>query len=250
MLREERYREILDLVNERGSISTSDLEEKLKASPSTVRRDLTELERQGKLKKVFGGAKKITKPSFIGFDEDMTVKEGKNMRQKLAIGKLAAGLIEENDFIYMDAGTSVEAMITFIGKENLTFVTNSVGIGRELASLKYKVIILPGFLKLTTDSIIGSPALEYLDSFSFSKGFFGTNGIDSDFFFTTPDINEALVKKKAISKCQKAYILADQSKFNKISQVTFSKDTDLPIITEEKNEEGRVGKITYLKEEK
>lgn len=129
----------------------------------------------------------------------------------------------------------VEAMIAHIKVndiKNVTFVTNSIYIAREISALKYKVFILPGEIKLSTDSIIGVSATQYLSRFNFAVGFFGVNGINKDFGLTTPDINEAMVKEAAMKRCNKAYVLADSSKFDKVSQVSFGENIDKEIITE------------------
>lgn len=70
---------------------------------------------------------------------------------------------------------------------------------------------------------------------NFNKGFFGTNGITEKSGFTTPDINEALVKETAFAHCHFKYILADSSKFGETSAVTFGNIKDATIITDKKN---------------
>lgn len=232
MLKEERQTKLVDLVNAENTIKTDLIAEKLGISLATVRRDINELDEEKKIKKIFGGAKAIQNVDYITTEERMDDKINVNIKEKLAIGSFAANLIKDNDFVYMDAGSSVEAMITFIKARGVTFVTNSIWIARELSALKYKVIILPGQIKLSTDSIIGVAASQYLENFNFTLGFFGTNGIHKDFGFTTPDINEAMIKKEAMSRCKKLYILADSSKFDKVSQVTFCKDLWNEIISE------------------
>lgn len=249
MLKDDRLSKIVELVNKNKTLRTDEIADKLNISLATVRRDLNELDENKRIKKIFGGAKAVSQVNFVTTEEAMTEKQNINMREKLAIGERAASLIEENDLVYMDAGSSVEAMVSYIKNKEVTFVTNSIGIARELSSLKYKVYILPGQIKLSTDSIVGIAASEYLRRYNFTIGFFGTNGLHKDFGFTTPDINEALVKSAAIERCKRAYILADSSKFEKISQVTFSNELDLPIITEDIDKDKRiVSKIINLKE--
>lgn len=246
MLKEERFTKIIELLEEKNTLKTEEISKYLNVSQATVRRDLNELDEMKKIKKIFGGAKTIANIDYITSEDRMDDKLRKNIKEKMSIGKYAAGLIKDNDFIYMDAGSSVEAMITYIDAKNVTFVTNSIWIARELSSLKYKVFILPGEIKLSTDSIIGVSTIEYLTKFNFSLGFFGTNGIHSDFGFTTPDINEAMIKSQAMKRCKKSYILADSSKFDKVSQVVFCKDLSTEIITEDIEDENYKAKIIKL----
>lgn len=116
--------------------------------------------------------------------------------------------------------------LNYRGNHGLFVYKNS-----DLSARNYKVFILPGEIKLSTDSIIGIAASEYLRRFNFTVGFFGTNGLHKEFGFTTPDINEAMVKTAAIERCKEVMILADDSKVGKVSQVTFCHDVEAKIIT-------------------
>lgn len=231
MLKDERFLKIIEIIDEAGTIKTSEIAEKLDISLATVRRDLNELDRLNKLKKIFGGAKTITSASYITTEEDMQAKSSMNVDDKNKIGKFAASLIKDNDFIYLDAGSSVTAMINHIKAKDLLFMTNSFGIAKKVSALNYKVFVIPGELKVLTDSLIGASSVDYLNMFNFSLGFFGTNGIHKEIGFTTPDINESIVKAKAVERCNKAYVLADYSKFGKVSKVTFCSDINVEIIT-------------------
>lgn len=249
MLKDDRLTKIIELVNAKGSVRTNEIAEDLGISLATVRRDLNELDNAHKIKKIFGGAKSVSQMNFVTSEQAISEKQNINMKEKLAIADQAAKLINEDDLVYMDAGTSVEAMVSFIKNKEVSFVTNSIGIARELSSLKYKVYILPGQIKISTDSVVGIAASEYLRKFNFTIGFFGTNGLHRDYGFTTPDINEAMVKTAAIERCKQAFILADSSKFEKISQVTFYNDLDIKIITDDIDKEGKlISKIISLKE--
>lgn len=246
MLKEERFSKIISLVNKKGSVKTSEVSEALDISLATVRRDFNELDSMNKLVKVFGGASSIKNAQYITTEEDMPHKLTINTKEKDLIGRYAANLIEDNDFVYMDAGTSVEALIPYIKAKNTAYMTNSISIGRKLSSLGQKAFILPGEFKAGTEALVGASTCEFLEKYNFTIGFFGTNGIHKDVGFTTPDINEAMVKSKGISRCKRAYILADFSKFGKISQVTFSNDPSLIIITNDKS--GNIVEKTYKEE--
>ena len=87
-------------------------------------------------------------------------------------------------------------------------------------------------IKAVTEALVGEEALEQLDKYNFTKGFFGTNGIDLKRGFTTPDQKEAAVKKKAMEQCQKRYILSDASKFNVISTIKFADLKKAEVITD------------------
>ena len=91
--------------------------------------------------------------------------------------------------------------------------------------------ILGGKIKLSTEAVVGNETISELDKYNFTLGFFGTNGISVKRGFSTPDIDEAMVKKKAMEQCKQSYILADSTKFNQISAIRFADFKAADIIT-------------------
>nr|WP_319488833.1 DeoR/GlpR family DNA-binding transcription regulator [uncultured Caproiciproducens sp.] len=230
MLTEERYAAILKLVEKKKVVTVSELTEAFNSSESTIRRDLTALNNIGKLNKVHGGATAID-VFYSTKDDDVSIRQSRNTDQKNAVGRYAASLIEENDFVYIDSGTTTEKMIDYITMKNAVYVTNGTVHAKKLAQKGCHVYILGGELKMATDAVVGNEAIESLKKYNFTKGFFGTNGISLKVGFTTPDVSEALVKAEAMSKCNVKYVLADDSKFNSISPITFANLDSAVVIT-------------------
>ena len=196
MLTEQRYEIILKLLSERRSITVTELKELLNASESTIRRDLNALDEQGKLIKVFGGAVERGKDSDVSTTElSVSQKAGVNTEEKKLIAQYAAKLVAPNDFVYIDAGTTTEFLIDYLEEKTATYVTNAVTHARKLAVAGFKVILIGGELKGITEAVVGNQAILTIERMNFNKGFFGTNGITKESGFTTPDINEALVKE-------------------------------------------------------
>lgn len=230
MLIEERFLEIIKIVNDKKTVTVQELTELLDTSESTIRRDLTVLHKNKKLIKVHGGATAID-INYNTKDDDIAVRQDLNREEKLVIAQYAATLIEANDFVFIDAGTTTEAMIDYITEQNAVFVTNAIGHAKKLVQKGFIVHLLGGELKLATEAVVGGETIEALQKYNFTKGFWGTNGVSIQFGFTTPDINEAMVKKKAFEKCKECYILSDATKFNQISSVTFAEFDDAIVIT-------------------
>lgn len=248
MLTEERFASILKILNEKGSVTVNELTKFLNTSESTIRRDLNTLHETGKLKKVHGGATAIEfENEFSSFEEDITTKSQKNIDQKIAICRYAIKLINDNDFIFIDAGTTTENLIPFIENTKATFVTNGIVHAKKLIKKGLKTYILGGQLKLSTEAIIGSECVSCLKKYNFTKSFIGTNGIHIDSGFTTPDIEEAIIKKEAIKKSFVSFILADNSKFGKTSAVTFADLEQAFIITDKLNDK-KYSNYTTIKE--
>lgn len=238
MLTEERFAKILSILESMGSVTVQQLMTELGASESTIRRDLNTLDTEGKLTKVHGGA--ILKNGMYSTrdDEVMTRKE-KNKEAKVKIAKYAAGLIKAGDFVYLDAGTTTELMIDYIENRQVTFVTNAISHAKKLAERGFTVYLLGGEFKAITEAIVGEEAVITLDKYNFTKGFWGTNGVSIQKGFSTPEVKEAMVKKKSMENCRECYVLADESKFNQISSVTFASFEAATVLTT------KLGQPTY-----
>lgn len=230
MLAEERFGIIIDTVNKEKSVTVHQLMCLLDASESTIRRDLHTLDSEGKLTKVHGGAIALD-GMFNSVDEEVRVREELNTEEKEKIAVYAASLIKDNEFVYVDAGTTTERIINHISANNTVFVTNAWGHAKQLSARGYTTYILGGEVKPDTEAIVGTDALATLAKYNFTKGFFGANGISLDNGFTTPDIKEGAVKQLALSKCKERYVVADNSKFSQVSPVTFAGYRDAVIIT-------------------
>lgn len=229
MLMEQRFHEILKVVEERQTVTVQELTELLNTSESTIRRDLSILDRDGRLNKVHGGATAIG--HYTTKDEDVALRMTQNKDEKLEIVRYAATLILPEDFVYLDAGTTTELMIDYITEKNAVYVTNGISHAKKLVQKGCEAHILGGKIKLSTEAVVGNETISELDKYNFTVGFFGTNGISIKRGFSTPDIDEAMVKKKAMEQCKQSYILADSTKFNQISAIRFADFKAADIIT-------------------
>ena len=231
MLTKQRHEMILKLLEEKGSITVTEIRDLLKASESTVRRDITALDKEGRLVKVFGGAI-ANKQSVTSHEYTVAQKEDFSREEKEKIGKFAASFIEPEDFIYLDAGTTTAYMLNYIEEKSATYVTNAVVHAQRLVAKGMKVLLIGGELKASTEAVIGSQAVQTIKNYHFTKGFFGVNGVTKQSGFTTPDASEAAVKQTAVEQCIKSFILCDYSKFDEISSVTFASFYEGEIITD------------------
>lgn len=236
MLTEERFAKILSTLERTGSVTVQQLMAELNTSESTIRRDLTALDASGQLTKVHGGA--ILKNTvYSTIDDEVIHRKEQNREAKEKIARYAAGLIEAGDFVYIDAGTTTELMIDYITERQAILVTNAITHAKRLAEKGCKVYILGGEFKAVTEAIVGEEAVATLEKYNFTKGFWGTNGISTKKGFSTPELREAMVKKKSMENCKECYVLADDSKFNQISSVTFAPFESATIITTDMKQE-------------
>lgn len=236
MLAEERFAKILSILESMGSVTVQQLMAELNTSESTIRRDLNTLDASGKLTKVHGGA--ILKAvAYSTKDDNVINRKEKNREAKNVIAKYAAGLIKVNDFVYLDAGTTTELMIEYITSRQAVFVTNAIDHAKRLAERGFTAYLLGGEFKAITEAIVGEEAVAALEKYNFTKGFWGANGISTQRGFSTPELKEAMVKKKSMENSMERYVLADDSKFGQISSVTFAPFESATVITTELSQE-------------
>ena len=236
MLTEERFAKILSILESMGSVTVQQLMAELNASESTIRRDLNTLDASGKLTKVHGGA--ILKAvAYSTKDDNVINRKEKNREAKNVIAKYAAGLITAGDFVYLDAGTTTELMIEYITSRQVVFVTNAISHAKRLAERGFTAYLLGGEFKAITEAIVGEEAVAALEKYNFTKGFWGANGISTQRGFSTPELKEAMVKKKSMENSMERYVLADDSKFGQISSVTFAPFESATVITTELSQE-------------
>ena len=122
------------------------------------------------------------------------------------------------------------------GRTNLAVLEAGAATGRyslELARRGFRVNLIGGEIRGVTEAIVGNAACEEMRAFNFTKCFMGTNGVNSENGFTTPDINEALIKGRAIAQSRERYVLCTAEKFHIISPVRFAAFTDAVIITDQ-----------------
>ena len=123
MLEIERQEIILKKLEETGKLSYENIEKFLNVSIATIRRDVEKLKKQGLLSKVNGG---IVSKKRINFELEVAEKFEENIEDKKKIAKKAADLVENGDFIYLDAGTTTYYMIEYLKDKNISVVTNGL----------------------------------------------------------------------------------------------------------------------------
>lgn len=221
VLTNERRVKIRELVEKNEFVTLRELVQRFQVSESTIRRDLHKLDQIKSLQRVHGGASKLP---VMNRDIAFSKRSLEHLTEKREIGKYAAQLIQENDTIYIDAGTTTFELLSFINLQNLRVITNSIYHAQQLMIQGISPIVLGGQVNQVTGAIVGSVTGQQLKGYYFSKAFIGINGIHPDHGLTTTNMEEASLKQIVLQNSNKTYILADSSKLNKVS---FCKVEDL-----------------------
>jgi DeoR family fructose operon transcriptional repressor len=235
MLKSERKQIILSQLKQDGFITLENLTVLLSdTSESTIRRDLDELAADGQLKRVHGGGAE----SIHGLKEEIanSQKAIRNVKEKAQLAGYAADLIKEGDVVFLEASTTNELLIPHLANRQVTVVTNSIHHAVKLVDLGVSTRIVGGKVKHSTDASIGSTAQEQIRQLNFDCAFIGANGVDTN-YFTTPDMEEAVIKRTVIANAQKAYVLADTSKLGQITYAKVAEVEKVTIITNASEEE-------------
>ncbi|MGF1372647.1 DeoR/GlpR family DNA-binding transcription regulator [Streptococcus infantarius] len=227
ILKSKRKQLIMEKLSHDKFVRLDDLVSLLDTSESTVRRDLDELESERKLHRVHGGAEL---PHSLQEEFTNQQKSIKNIQEKMQVARKAASLISNDDVIFVDAGTTNELLLGYLNQDNLTVVTNSIHHAAKLVDKNIQTIIIGGHVKKSTDASIGAVAYEQIKQLNFDKAFLGINGIDEE-FLTTPDMEEAVIKKTVIKNARKSYIVTDSSKIGRVSFAKVDKIENATIIT-------------------
>lgn len=238
MYAEERRHAIVRLASARGRVSVTDLAVQFGVAPETIRRDLDVLVRTGLVDRVHGGA--IPRSSF-GTNES-TARERRTTRgeSKAAIARAAlAYLPEAHGSIILDGGTTTGALASEIvlkteqdpAAGHLTVITDSVRTGLELCTARdLSVHMLGGVIRDVTETVVGSSALSMLGRIAADVAFLGTNGLSAEYGLTTPDVEEAAVKRVMATRSQRSILLADSSKFDTDYLCTFAELEQIDVL--------------------
>lgn len=194
IITEKRHELILEELSHKDFLTLQELIDRTGCSASTIRRDLSKLQQLGKLQRVHGGA--MLKENRM-VEANLTEKLATNLDEKKMIAKIAANQINDNECLFIDAGSSTLELIKYIQAKDIIVVTNGLTHVEALLKKGIKTIMLGGQVKENTLATIGSSAMEILRRYCFDKAFIGMNGLDIELGLTTPDEQEALVKQTA-----------------------------------------------------
>ncbi len=240
----QRHQEITKLVNKKGTVRISEIMETFGVTDMTVRRDLIELEEQGVLKKIHGGAR--SNSAFQYNEVSHREKHTQNPEEKLKIAKIATKIIEERDTIFLGPSTTVEIFAEEIQNTNLTVVTNCLPVFNILSKKKsetFKVFLLGGEMRQISESFVGEITNNSIEKMHFSKMFFSANGIfENDVMASS--MEEAYTQKLAISNSVEQYLLLDSTKIGKKDFTTICHLSDLTAIVTDSEDTDTINQIS------
>ena len=231
MYAEERQQAIATLVGRRVRVSVAELSTLYGVTAETVRRDLAVLDRAGVIHRVHGGA--MPAPLLPVPEQGLADRENSMTAAKNAIAKAAlAYLPPAGGSILIDAGTTTGRLASLIPPERqLTMVTNSVPIAARLAaSSDGSLHLLGGRVRGLTQAAVGPDALRAVEPLLVDVAFIGTNALSSSHGLSTPDPEEAAIKRAMVQHANHVVVLADSSKIGRDKLVRFAELADIDVL--------------------
>ena len=222
MLVTDRRRRVLDEVRRYGSVSVRDLAERLDVSAMTIRRDLEQLEADGALRRVRGGA---TMPRAHDTEElAFTETSHRRTEEKEAIARRAAELVRPGMCVGLSGGSTTWTLARELRNvPDLTIVTNSLRIGDEFTvGDARRTVILTGGVRTPSDALVGPVAVQAMAQLHCDLVFMGVYGMDAGAGFTTPNLMEAETNRALVRSTQHLVVVADHSKWAKVGLSTIA----------------------------
>lgn len=225
----ERHKQILNLLLEEKEISVNELSERLEVSGVTIRQDLNQLEGQGFIKRVHGGA-------VLNETDDISTRLVFNYKHKIRIAQKAASMVNEGETILIEAGSTNTLLARELAKKKgITIVTPNAFITRELKDYpEIQVILLGGLYQHQSESLVGQLTKLCIDHVNFHKSFIGVDGFSIESGFTGKDMMRAEIIAYIAQKSPQLFVVTDSSKFGKMELTRYFSAEDVDyVVTDE-----------------
>ncbi len=238
----ERRNKIIEILNECGRVNVNDLSTRFEVSGVVIRTDLSELERQGLLTRVHGGA--ITSYKSY-YDMSLVQRSNTNAFEKKNIAKEINKMINDNDTLMMNAGTTPLFVMREISDKKVTIVTNSIALAVEGAkNPNFKILLIGGDVDSSYQFTYGTSALRELERYTADTLILSVDGIDAERGFTTFYHHEAELCKSMIKNSKRTIVAAD---YNKIDRVAFAEVEAISSVDTIVTNENNITKATIKK---
>ncbi len=230
-MKRERIEEIAELLDKRGKLSLSQLEKHFPdVSQMTLRRDLFQLEQDGKIIRIRGGAmsvRELEKTSAGPYTKKTTI----HTSEKITIAQKAAELVDESRTIFIDGGTTALYLAKELPDKHYTIFTNGIAVATELAKKKNVVVSLLGgqVVKENLSTASSFSSLYFTDT-NFELAIISASAFTPESGFSCSSQLEAEFLRVVCKKAKSVYMMLDSSKIGKIKAHTFARVEDINVL--------------------
>jgi DeoR family transcriptional regulator, fructose operon transcriptional repressor len=216
---DERHQHILDLIATVGRIDADAVATQLQVSRETIRRDLMQLEKDGRVRRVHGGAVRLELPS----EKPFMTRKRVQIEAKRRIGRTAAGLIQPGQSCFIDAGTTTAAFAQSLSRvPGIMVITNSMEVAANLraGSASFDVVLLGGRLAVEVPATHGEMTIAEINRFRVDVAVLSPVGLHATGGVTYHEFGEAEVARVMMQNAAATMLLADHTKLGRISRAT------------------------------
>lgn len=230
-MKRERIEEIAEILDKRGKMTLEQLEELFpNVSQMTLRRDLFQLEEDGRIIRIRGGAMSVKEVQKVS-GEAYTKKTTMNTDAKIVIAQKAAALIDEGTCVFIDGGTTAMYLSKELPDINCTIFTNGIAVAMELAQKKNVNITVVGGQLMKDNLSTSSPASkEYFNLTNFEIAIVSSTAFTPEQGFSCNSQIESDLLKSVFKKARQVYMMLDSSKIGKINPYTFAHIQDVDVL--------------------
>ncbi|MEL6522826.1 MAG: DeoR/GlpR family DNA-binding transcription regulator [Pseudomonadota bacterium] len=223
-----RAPDILALARRHGHVRVEDLVARFNVAPQTIRRDLRDLERSGKLERVHGGAVMPSATRNIAYQE----RRALNADTKARIGEACAALIPDNSSLFLNIGTTTEAVArALLHHRNILVVTNNLNVALILsANASAQVVVCGGTARSADGGLVGAMAVEAIERFKLDHGVIGCSAIDGTGDLLDFDPEEVAVSKAILDRARRTVLVSDASKLTRPAPIRIASLEQIDLI--------------------
>jgi DeoR family glycerol-3-phosphate regulon repressor len=230
-----RHGRILELARQTGSVTVDTLAAALDVTPQTIRKDLNLLARRAMISRVHGGAIVTSGTDNLDYAQRRQLAAD----AKCAIGIAAAKLVPDGASLFINIGTTTEAVAqALIHHRHLLVITNNLNVVDILShSPSIEVIAAGGHVRARDRAVVGALAMEFIRGFKVDFALIGASAIDSDGSLLDFDIDEVRVSQTIIANARKVILAADQSKLGRPAPVRIGSMADVDYLVTDRIED-------------
>ncbi|WP_125590076.1 DeoR/GlpR family DNA-binding transcription regulator [Companilactobacillus jidongensis] len=234
-MKNKRVEHIYDYIVQQKIVSLKELQSYFNVSMNTIRRDISDLEKTGDIKKVYGGVELVSKnQSPMDELQLFNSRQTKNISIKKSIARNAGKLIKENDIIYIDSGTTTEQLLNFLPKDiKYVIITDNFRIISQMEKFtNITLIVIGNVLDRETMSMVERVGIssESLQDLNINTAFMATTGLSIKNGLTNYSSDKYKAKKQIVNSSQEIVVLADHTKIGQSTLMTYASLSDISLL--------------------
>ncbi|MHB9036189.1 MAG: DeoR/GlpR family DNA-binding transcription regulator [Armatimonadota bacterium] len=227
-----RTTKILELVTNNQEVTVRELADMFGVAEMTIRRDFDKLQKQGLLTRTHGGALSSPRLRFL----QVGMQNGMPSKFKTKLGKLAASLVQPEQTVMVDTGTTALEVARHLPQDKgITVVTTSLCVAQELFETNIEVFLIGGFLRKSFPSVYGPATEKFLNDLRIDVLFIGCDGAHSDDGYYSNDLHISSLEQAMIRIADKVVVVTESTKFGRraVARYATIQDVDL-LVTDDR----------------